>query len=174
MRSYQMTGDAVSCSPFSSHNINTHGPTTHRHQNYRDQVLLVLIRVWVTIHKTISDLWLCLSVSYDTAIRPCNTPHPPSSTPHTPSPRRRGPPNRSPKLPRPVVGSPQDSCAHLSSRPLVFSHPQTRYIPIHPFNSSTRPPYPDISSPSAVHLLPIRIVVVVHPSVRPGRILNRS
>lgn len=35
---------------------------------------LVLIRVWVTIHKTISDLWLCLSVSDDTAIRPCNTP----------------------------------------------------------------------------------------------------
>lgn len=145
-----------------------HRPPQPQAKRSRDQVLLelVLIRVWVTIHKTISDLWLlsvCLRQHGHLTMQ-----HPPSSTPHRPSPQAWT------TLQSPKASSP---CSRFFSRFLRraylrlpgFSLPATTWsfgcaIYTHPINSSTRPPYPDISSPSAVHLFPIRIVVVVHPS----------
>lgn len=152
-----------------------HRPPQPQAKRSRDQVLLelVLIRVWVTIHKTISDLWLlsvCLRLHGHLTMQ-----HPPSSTPHRPSPQAWTT-LQSPKLPRPVVGSSQDSCAartsvfQASPSPRPPGPSDAQYIPIPSTpaparHTQTSPlPAPCISSPFESSL----------SSIRPGRILNRS
>jgi len=161
-----------------------HPPHTSHHNRTKKSLgtrsfWLVLIRVWVTIHKTISDLWLCLSPTW-----PSDHATPSPCTPHTLS-------------PHPWTNSPIKTqnflslCSRFFSRfvrahlclpgiPPPSTTPQTRYIP-HPTTTST--PAPAMTRrllflPSPVPQRRASLLhsnrCVVHPSVRPGRILNRS